>query len=131
MLLLLLLGDQPFSNTRPCHDSWRNVRARISGLDKCQRICTFRKATVDKLRACNGADETQRLGYRLREAISDDHLAPLFHMGTFYRDGHEDEIIRYPTEQFFQGMDIKVTRLLEHIDSCIVAHGAKRVLLEV
>jgi hypothetical protein len=112
-------------------NSWRALRSRLTVSKQCQRICTFRKSTIDKLRNFTTADETNRLGYRLRQAMADSEYAPFFDSSVYYSNANREELVHFAADQFFTGMDIKVERLLKHVDTCIETHGEERVILDV
>jgi len=96
----------------------------------CPRVCVFRKQTVDALAALGpGAPPAARLGFRLRASLQADALFPAFQFPIYYADAAEDELVRYPPDSFFDGMDVKLERLLQHVDTCIALYGRDRVLL--
>jgi hypothetical protein len=57
-----------------------------------------------------------------------DELFPAFHFPVYYASAAEEEMVRYPAESFFSGMNVKLERLLRHIDNCILKYGRDQVL---
>ena len=71
-------------------------------------------------------------GSVLKSAMKADDLYPVFNYGEFYARKHSKEqsnIVHFEADNFFDGMDHKVTKLLEHVDKCIKQYGEENVLL--
>ena len=76
-------------------------------------------------------DEHVKLGYRLKQALSESPLFPGFDYLTYYGDSTESEIVRFHYDEFFDGVDVRLQRLLDHVDGCVHAFGESQVLLDV
>ena len=99
----------------------------------CERACVFRNSTVQLLRSIGPkAPEYEKLGNLLRKSLieKESKMFPLFHFGLYYSDVTQREIVRYEPESFFDGMNVRVNVLLNHIESCIHKHGENIVIRE-
>merc|ERR1711907_151727 len=89
----------------------------------CNRICMFRKYTVNRLRKLGSRSEgSEALGALMKDALSGDPVGEkLFELNVYRvkRGQKKDEQRRYYADNFFDGFNRKLRLLLSHIDSCI------------
>jgi hypothetical protein len=137
-------------------DKWRDRALETS--THCRRICRFRRSTIELIRrfgptasmdashkwphahthtlkhqyCCIApvAEPTERLGYKLCEALQEDNLAPVFQFNLFYTQMSKFPKVKFEANNFCRGMDTKVNRLLRHVEKCIVDYGEENVLLD-
>ena len=96
--------------------------------DSCTKICRFRRTTIEKLKGFD-SDENDTLGMKLKNAMESDILNPIMQYNLFYLYGRHPKI-RFQIDDFFDGLDYKVSLFLEHVNSCISTHGEDRVLVD-
>ena len=101
------------------------------GETRCQKICRFRESTIEKLQDLSfyaNSDE-EKLGRKLQLAMEEDLIDPVLQYNLYYLYGRQPKI-RFPVEDFYEGLDYKVEKLLGHVDSCIQQYGRQRVLIK-
>lgn len=86
---------------------------------------------------CCFLDYKKRLGYLLHESLKSDDLYPVFNLSIWRYYEYDEEGNRAETktvhtsvDDFFMGMDEKVTRFLDHVENCKEKFGEEFVLLE-
>lgn len=99
-----------------------------NGDSYCSKICKFRRTTIEILQEFDSS-ENETLGMKLKHAMESDILNPIMQYNLFYLYGRHPKI-RFQTDDFYDGLDFKVSRFLEHVNSCISNHGEDRVLVE-
>ena len=100
----------------------------------CRKVCRFNGRTISRMRKLGPkAQVGERLGDLLQAALEDDLLHPVFELGEFYYKKHAgrglDNKVHLVAENFYRGMDSRLARLLEHVDSCVEAYGKDEVFL--
>ena len=118
-------------------DKW--TEAARAQKKRCQKICRFRRSLIDSLRGF--AESTTTLGLSLEEAMrkvrvvafswsersiaaltrQQDLLDPLEY-NVFYVFGRWPKVT-FPKDDFFLGIDLRVQKLLAHVDNCFEKHG--------
>eukprot|EP00012_Vannella_robusta_P000216 CAMPEP_0206183466 /NCGR_PEP_ID=MMETSP0166-20121206/655_1 /ASSEMBLY_ACC=CAM_ASM_000260 /TAXON_ID=95228 /ORGANISM="Vannella robusta, Strain DIVA3 518/3/11/1/6" /LENGTH=369 /DNA_ID=CAMNT_0053598327 /DNA_START=125 /DNA_END=1234 /DNA_ORIENTATION=+ len=136
--------DGPYAHTS-CYDilcgtkAWKGVEHHDPNPETCDRICKFRKSTVEKLRHLQQeTDSKKRLGWLVNESLKADELYPVFDLAiwryyTYDKDGNRASSVTTHTsvDDFFIGMNDKIDRLLRHVDDCALTFGGEEnILLE-
>ena len=66
----------------------------------------------------------------LDQSLSTEPLYPVFNYGIFRaKNGSETKHVHFHAENFFHGIDVKVLKLLDHVDNCVKQHGVEEVFL--
>jgi len=91
----------------------------------CARICVFNPAMVALLKSIGpDAPRDRQLGRRLEDALARES-SPGFEWMNYIANSRQ---VHYSSPAFFEGMQIKIQRLLAHVDACVVQYGEQRVL---
>ena len=72
------------------------------------------------------------LGYRLEKALQNEDIYPVFHYGEFAAQHGVrslSNIVHFEAKNFFDGLDFKVEKILQHVDACISEYGESYVFL--
>lgn len=102
-------------------------------------ICRFRKSTYTRLKQLqsksidrnfanlNSTEET--FGSLVEQFVKEDPLYPIFDQSLYYSN------FRYPkfridSKYFFKGLDIKLNRLIDHIENCVEKFGSASVFFQ-
>eukprot|EP01095_Lingulamoeba_sp_RSL-Kostka_P006344 TRINITY_DN198_c1_g1_i1.p1 TRINITY_DN198_c1_g1~~TRINITY_DN198_c1_g1_i1.p1 ORF type:complete len:409 (-),score=92.62 TRINITY_DN198_c1_g1_i1:7-1233(-) len=135
--------DGPFSHSS-CKDilcgtkEWKGIGHHDPNPPECERICRFRKSTIDRLKHfLDTNDKTQKIPYLLDKSLKSDPLYPVFNLGIFRYYNYDNngkrttiELSHLHHEIFYYGLETRVATLLEHVDECIDKHGEDRVYLD-
>jgi len=110
-------------------DKWKD--RILENSTHCKRICRFRRSTIELIRGVGPAVEpSKRLGTLLRNAINEDLLAPVVQFNLYYSLMLKFPKMRFDADDFFHGMDIKVSRFLRHVDKCVKEYGEENVIVD-
>lgn len=134
--------DGPYPRTS-CYDilcgtkQWKGIGHHDPNPETCNRICRFREDTIEKLRAYRARPKKQsRLSEDLMEAMKEDPLYPVFHLGLFrfynYNSKGErsgSETVHLKSEAFFYGIESRLKKLVTHFDGCVEEFGEEFVTL--
>eukprot|EP01104_Vermistella_antarctica_P008689 TRINITY_DN2194_c0_g1_i1.p2 TRINITY_DN2194_c0_g1~~TRINITY_DN2194_c0_g1_i1.p2 ORF type:complete len:316 (-),score=61.16 TRINITY_DN2194_c0_g1_i1:24-971(-) len=95
----------------------------------CQRICVFHRRTIETLRGMTVSREgggRASVGASLSDFMqSRDVLAPVFQYA-IYGGGTKatkKNCFRFEVDDFFHALDVRIARLLDHVDSCVEKYG--------
>ena len=78
------------------------------------------------------ADVEPSLGEQLKESLRSEAIFPAFQYGEFKaasRSPGLSNIVHFTADNFFEGMNNKVHKLLQHVEQCIESFGETAVLL--
>lgn len=100
----------------------------------CRKVCRFNGGTISRMRKMGpAAPAGQRLGDLLQAALEEDLLHPVFELGEFYYKKHAgrglDNKVHLVADNFYRGMDTRLARLLDHVESCVEEFGKDEVFL--
>ena len=54
---------------------------------------------------------------------------PIFEWNLYYQFGQGYPKVKFDTDDFFRGLDIRVSAFLEHVDHCVEEYGASNVYI--
>ncbi len=94
----------------------------------CERSCVFRNSTIEMLKSL-GHHGFHRLGTYTRSLIQTDPLSPIFNFGLFIPGRTAFPKVRYRPEDFYDGLNIRVRHILNHVSNCVSQYGISSVLL--
>lgn len=110
-------------------NEWRGI---IPKNKPCERICRFSESMYHKLVSfSNEKDDHNRLGRKIQKSVDSDLLAPLFHFLLYEHFKDDRNRVSFKVDNFWEGMEIKLDRMLGHMDYCIERYGKNAVLLKV
>jgi len=94
----------------------------------CTPICVFRRSIIELLRQLSPyGGNNKTLGSELEKALREDQLFPVFHLNAYRERGRFDRI-KFQLNNYYDGLDNRVRRLLRHVDQCINKFGEDVVL---
>ena len=127
----LAFDHGPFGKTS-CLDilcasnEWRNTRPK----DKpCERICRFSRSLYERLDEFKRSSKEYSLGRLVEKSVSNDLLSPLFHFALYEHFKDDRNLISYKIQNFWDGMEVKLDRMIDHIHGCVRRYGENTVLI--
>merc|ERR1712137_736651 len=95
----------------------------------CERICRFSKSMYNKLVQFSKETGNNRLGRKIQASVNDDLLTPLFQFAQYEHFKDDVNRVSFKVDNFWEGMEIKLERILGHMNYCIDRYGERTVLL--
>lgn len=94
----------------------------------CERTCMFRNSTIEMLKTL-GHKGFHRLGSYTWYLIQKDPLHPVFEYGLFLPNRGELFKVKYRSEDFLEGLNIRVKQIIKYAEDCSATFGPSSVLL--
>lgn len=54
---------------------------------------------------------------------------PIFEWNVYYQLNEGFPRVKFPVSDFYSGLDLKLTNLLDHVDNCVATFGEKNVFM--
>merc|ERR1712137_50790 len=106
------------------HNQWINAGDKSK---PCERICRFSRATYERLQQYSRAEESKTIGNLLQQHVNRDLLGPLLHFAKYEHYKDDGDLVSFKVDNFWKGMQVKLDRVLDHMNYCISRYGERQV----